>query len=106
MSDIKDMLMNLKPQPTPFHAKSWGADLHIRALTERERRAFSDFDNPELSHEERIKRVCLAAIVRETGVPVFDSIEEMDGLWFGGFTEVYNAVVQLTLGTFEEAKKN
>lgn len=107
-SNIKDMLKNLTPTPTPFHVPSWNSEVLIRALTEKERKGVAEMiENENLPHEDMVKAVCKIALVTPDGTPVYDGDEEFpDNLWFGGFTEINTAITQLTLGTFEAAKKN
>lgn len=105
--NIKDMLANLRPAPTPFHVKAWGVEVFIRALTESERQKFSENESEDVSHDDRIKSVCRTALVNPDGSPLYGDNEDFpSSLWFGGFSEIHSAVVKLTLGTFEQAKKS
>lgn len=102
------MLLNFRPAPTPFHVPSWDRDVFIRALTEAERKTFSDQED-EISgdNNERIKEICKIGLVFPDGSPVFEDSERLpDNLTLGGFYEIHQAIFQLTLGTFEQAKKN
>lgn len=105
--NIKDLLANLRPAPTPYHVPSWGVEVLIRALTEAERKQFSENESDDHSHDNRIKAVCKTAMVNPDGSSVYGDSEDFpDNLTFGGFSEIHSAVVRLTLGTYEESKKS